>query len=496
MFKKLRFTIIWILAIALLVSFAGCSGNDSDEEENGPSSSANPVPEDLAGNITISAYKNYENDNDLFMFAQAYALQYPSVDVQIDADYSYDEYFATLDERIESGEIGDVVLISSEQLPEYVEKGWILDLSSDAEGIIDYTSASFDRLYPSEEYMEAAYNASLYEGRMYMCPVEYLNQVVILNLDLLEAAGIEDPVPSDDWTWDELYDMMSVLQNKKLEVGLPVGLPGLQVFLYQQGIDLYTDDGWRTNLDSHEALSAFDTYAGFFRKYSSPVAWDTSRFRTGEIPVMMSSNGAAATANQSAVSFYNELMNYVELRGLWEIAPMLATVVENDDGTLSQNWSSVVLVTGMIIPRGSNNPESSWKYLKWYVSSDTQERMRNETIAVSPLPTTKYNTANTKVFLNQPWTASEYAAVSKQMKQLCGITEYPGHYIVPTYVKNAFMDVYNRGADASNAMLDRIYDINREISRKRQEFGMDAYDISYSGVDYTKKTGSETTDGE
>lgn len=46
MFKKLRFTIIWILAIALLVSFAGCSGNDSDEEENGPSSSANPVPED------------------------------------------------------------------------------------------------------------------------------------------------------------------------------------------------------------------------------------------------------------------------------------------------------------------------------------------------------------------------------------------------------------------------------------------------------------------
>ena len=99
MFKKLRFTIIWILAIALLVSFAGCSGNDSDEEENGPSSSANPVPEDLAGNITISAYKNYENDNDLFMFAQAYALQYPSVDVQIDADYSYDEYFATLDGR-------------------------------------------------------------------------------------------------------------------------------------------------------------------------------------------------------------------------------------------------------------------------------------------------------------------------------------------------------------------------------------------------------------
>lgn len=342
-----------------------------------------------------------------------------------------------------------------------------------------------------EDIDPAALKTCTLYGVTYALPKTMDFPMMFYRLDILAELGLEIPE-----TWDELYDMMSVLQNKKLEVGLPVGLPGLQVFLYQQGIDLYTDDGWRTNLDSHEALSAFDTYAGFFRKYSSPVAWDTSRFRTGEIPVMMSSNGAAATANQSAVSFYNELMNYVELRGLWEIAPMLATVVENDDGTLSQNWSSVVLVTGMIIPRGSNNPESSWKYLKWYVSSDTQERMRNETIAVSPLPTTKYNTANTKVFLNQPWTASEYAAVSKQMKQLCGITEYPGHYIVPTYVKNAFMDVYNSGADASNAMLDRIYDINREISRKRQEFGMDAYDISYSGVDYTKKTGSETTDGE
>ena len=35
-------------------------------------------------------------------------------------------------------------------------------------------------------------------------------------------------------------------------------------------------------------------------------------------------------------------------------------------------------------------------------------------------------------------------------------------------------------------MLDRIYDINREISRKREEFGMDAYKVSYSGIDYTK----------
>ncbi len=309
--------------------------------------------------------------------------------------------------------------------------------------------------------------------------------MMFYRLDILAELGLEIPE-----TWDELYDIMSVLQNKKLEVGLPTGLNGLSLFLFQQGIDLYADDGWRINLDSHEALSAFESYMGFFQMYSSPVSWDTSRFRTGEIAIMVSSSETTTTSTSSSITIYNELMNYVELRGLWEMGPMLATVVENDDGTQSLNYSSVVTTLGMIIPRGANNPESSWKYIRWYASTDTQQRYLNESIATATVPTQKVNTANVEVYLNQPWTSGEYKAVSKQLQQLAGITEYPGHYIVPTYVKNAFYEVYNTGADASNAMLDRIYDINREISRKRQEFGMDAYDVSYSGT----KTGSGTTD--
>ena len=146
MLKKLRFTIIWVLALAMVISFAGCSGKKDDSEDDQQSSSSNPVPPDLAGNITISAYKSYENDNDLFMYVQDYTKQYPSVDVQVDAELSYDEYFATLDERIAKGQTGDVVLISSDKLAEYVEKGWIRDLSNDANGIIDYTSSKFSKL--------------------------------------------------------------------------------------------------------------------------------------------------------------------------------------------------------------------------------------------------------------------------------------------------------------------------------------------------------------
>lgn len=217
MFKKMRFTLICILTVVMAVSFIGCSGGSSDGNNNTGTGKANPVPEDLAGNLVISAYnaeysakdpygidENNENDNDLFMFTQAFALQYPSVDVQLDATLGFDKYFETLDSRIESGNIGDVVLISSDKLPEYVEKGWIMDLSNEANGVTDFTDSEFRKLYPANVYMKAAYDASVYDGRLYMCPVEYLNQVVILNLDLLKAAGIENPVPTDSWTWDDL----------------------------------------------------------------------------------------------------------------------------------------------------------------------------------------------------------------------------------------------------------------------------------------------------
>ena len=230
MFNKLRIVLICMLAVVMAVSFIGCSGSKDKDKDDSSSGKANPVPEDLAGSIIISSYnakytaedpygedENNDNDNDLFMFTQSFALQYPSVDVQLDATLGYEDYFNTLDSRIESGDIGDVVLISSDKLPEYVEKGWIVDISNEANGVTDFTDSNFGKLYPSKVYMQAAYDASMYDGRLYMCPVEYLNQVVILNLDLLKAAGIENPVPSDSWTWDDLLSYAGALRESGVE---------------------------------------------------------------------------------------------------------------------------------------------------------------------------------------------------------------------------------------------------------------------------------------
>ena len=257
MFNKLRIALICVLAVVMAVSFIGCSGSTEKDKEDSSSGKANPVPEDLAGSIVISSYnakytaedpygedENNDNDNDLFMFTQSFALQYPSVDVQLDATLGYEDYFNTLDSRIESGDIGDVVLISSDKLPEYVEKGWIVDISNEANGVTDFTDSNFGKLYPSKVYMQAAYDASMYDGRLYMCPVEYLNQVVILNLDLLKAAGIENPVPSDSWTWDDLLSYAVALSENGVETPILMNYRDYSIwgaFAQSFGGSLYND---------------------------------------------------------------------------------------------------------------------------------------------------------------------------------------------------------------------------------------------------------------
>jgi len=257
MFKKLRTALIMLLVLVIATSMFGCSGSGSSENGGSGGGQAKPIPEDLAGSITISAYnaeytandpngeeENNNNDNDLFMFTQTFAQQYPNVDVQLDAKLGYDEYFKTLDSRIESGDIGDVILISSDKLPEYVEKGWIIDISNEANGVIDFTVPEYNKLYPSKVYMQAAYDASTYEGRLYMCPVEYLNQVVILNLDMLKAAGIENPVPADDWTWDDLLGYAAALKNNGVETPILMNYNDYSIwgsFAQSFGSGLYND---------------------------------------------------------------------------------------------------------------------------------------------------------------------------------------------------------------------------------------------------------------
>ncbi len=288
--------------------------------------------------------------------------------------------------------------------------------------------------------------------------------------DVMHDVGVEIPK-----TWQELRDILPALQTSDLEIGMPsslmVGsatsyevqsLEGLKIMLYQMGGELYSEGGYSVALDENVALDAFEDYTNMFAQYRCPIQYDLTRFRTGEIPIVFG----------PAVATYNTLMSYYDIRGLWEMTTIPG--VANAEGEI--NHVSPVTVTALVIPRGANNPDATWEYMKWTVSPDTQTRLARERLAVSANPTTKYNSPTKDALLGQAWTAEEYEVIKAQADSLVGVPEYPGNYIIKNYVNSAFLQAYTYSSDASDELLDRLLYINKEIARKRDDFKMDYID--------------------
>jgi hypothetical protein len=242
----------------------------------------------------------------------------------------------------------------------------------------------------------------------------------------------------------------------------------------------YADDGRRINFDSNKALESFAYLTSLFTDHGQPLIYDfANRFRTGEIPI-----GIMAYSTYTHLSIFA-----TEIQGLWEFVPLPAWTTYNEDGTVSENNDAVANVSAIIMLADQDRPEHltnfAWKFMKWYVSESTQADYANELTALFGSEY-KHITANKDALASLSWTTSEYNNLMGQFNHLVGVEEYPGGYIIGRYVTFAFNEVYNLGTDAEESLLKYIYDINVELTRKRQEFGMAYFEVSF-GTNYTEK---------
>jgi len=84
----------------------------------------------------------------------------------------------------------------------------------------------------------------------------------------------------------------------------------------------------------------------------------------------------------------------------------------------------------------------------------------------------KYPTANIEALGNMPWPTVDFKNLNEQFKYLKAVPEVPGSYIVTRYVDFVWKAVYNDGKSAIELMQDYNIEINKELTRKRSEFGM------------------------
>lgn len=215
--KKIFKIFTAVLSLLLIMTMVvGCSSEKKDDEDT-IVNTAKPEPEDLVGQITFSGYISDANDDHLNAYIGAFNSQYNNVDVTVIHDDFSDTYFAELDNRINEGLIGDVFLIDDVRMAKYAAEGKIIDLSPYIQNYIDFDS--FETINPSEELYKAAYDASLYNGKMYMGAIEYYHNFVFVNYSMLEEVGLYKP--HDNYTWDELLNAASKIKTD-LKIDAPI----------------------------------------------------------------------------------------------------------------------------------------------------------------------------------------------------------------------------------------------------------------------------------
>ncbi len=282
--------------------------------------------------------------------------------------------------------------------------------------------------------------------------------------DILAELGLEIPK-----TWDDVLSMVPVLQANNMQIGMP---NDYKIFLYQMGGDLFADDGMRINLDSNTALDSFGMMCNLFTMYSFPYQYDfANRFRTGEMPIGFA--GYTGTYNQLKVFA-------TEIEGLWGMYPMPGI----DDGTGYINNVAVSGVSAIVMLTGCDNVDGAWDFMRWHSGTSFQQQYSNEMVSILG-PSAKHPTANIQALESLPWTTEELREIKLQFNNLASIPNYPGHYIIGRYTNFAFLAAFNDNADPADSLLQYITTINKEITRKRDEFDLET--LEYVGQRLSEK---------
>lgn len=348
-------------------------------------------------------------------------------------------------ESISAGIAPDVYLFGSEADPvNFASRGALINLTE---------FDDFDEV--KKRFSAQALLPFEYSDGVYALPLTQSFMMLFARDDILAETGLSVPK-----TWDDVYNMLTVLQQNHMEFGFPVptnaNISSFALMLFQKQDFLYKDDGKCVAIDTEESLEAFEEWTILYTDYESLVSYNfVNRFRTGDMPIGIAD-----------LSTYNTLqVSAPEINGMWSMYPIPSNG-SNECG------NSVSSVTSAFILNSTESPENSWQFLKWFTGKEEQLAYAN---AIENLQgsSARFNTANIEAFGALPWKSTTLSQIEKQRETALGIEQVPGGYFLSRHVDNIYRTVKNEGADVRQTVLEYTEVINAELTRKRREFGLE-----------------------
>lgn len=327
----------------------------------------------------------------------------------------------------------------------------------------EYTFDEVKKWFYDSAFMDVKYQ----DGKCYGLPETQKFKMLFYRTDVLQELGLEVPK-----TWDDLYDCVTVIQRKNMNIGIPPSdATMLAMMVLQNGGDYYTKDCSATDFNTEEAIQAFRSWTEFNTKYSMPVSYNAlNRFRSGEYPIVL-----------APYTFYNELaVGAPEIKGLWSMANIPGTVQKDSDGNviLDENgnpeisYAQATEGTDCIMIRGCENKNYVYEFMTWWVSTKVQGEFGNK-IEARLGSGGRYTPANKESFYLLPWSANEQEIIVDAWQGVEGIPKIPGDYYVTRMINNAYRAVVYKGQNAREALLRYSKEMDKEIQRKRAEYNVD-----------------------
>lgn len=314
------------------------------------------------------------------------------------------------------------------------------------------------------EYSDSAFVPYEYEGEAFAIPETQEFYVMYIRTDVFDDLKIEIPN-----TWEELMALLPILQANSLSIGLPytdgyatmnngIGTINLlPTLLAQRGIPIYqeSEEGTITKLTDADAYESFEQWVNFYVQYDFDLYKDDfNRFRTGEMPIVISTYG-----------LYNNLSEAApEIAGQWVMEPIPGT--PQADGSINRATSASG--TCSIILENCENKEAAWEFLKWWSSAEVQQ-MYSAEIETELSTLGRHTSANLNAFEKSFWTDEEKELLREQWDNVVEVPEIPGGYYVSRNVDNAFRQVYYNGENTRDTLYYWMNAVNEELLRKQAQ---------------------------
>lgn len=232
------------------VTLAGCAGFGGGQEEA------------ATGTLTFTTWASETEEAAFRELAKKFEAENEGTRIKLNV-VPYEQMFSNIDAQLASGDAPDIFRVDYGNLGVYSSQDQLLDLSS-------YFSQE-----EADAFVPAMWEAVSYDGKPYGVPHQTDVSALLLNLDMLKAAGIDPATiptdPADAWTWDEFADL-----SEQLRAALPAdkypfvynwqlgGTSRWLSWLFQAGGRLLEDDGVTPAIDSAAGEKAVDFTKSFF----------------------------------------------------------------------------------------------------------------------------------------------------------------------------------------------------------------------------------------